>query len=110
MIHDRELTLTVSAFKAQCLDVMARIASHKLSRVTVTKRGKPIAVMGPVEQVLDGKSLCKGNQGYAKSWGAMRRTLDIPVDFDWQELENVAMPEPDTADLMEQLCGRRPDS
>lgn len=40
-----ELTINASAFKARCLDLMDQIASHKLSRVTVTKRGKPVSVL-----------------------------------------------------------------
>lgn len=40
-----ELTINASAFKARCLDLMDQIASHKLSRVTITKRGKPVSVL-----------------------------------------------------------------
>lgn len=100
MLNDHELTLSVSAFKAQCLDIMARIASRKLTRVTVTKRGKPVAVIGPFERTLSEEAASTSNQGYAKSWGAMRGSLAIPADFDWQALDDFAMPEPNTADLM----------
>jgi hypothetical protein len=36
----RELTLTASQFKAQCLDLMAAGAARRLDRVNITKRGK----------------------------------------------------------------------
>jgi|GEM_PF-3506002 len=36
----RELTLSASQFKAQCLDLMAAGATHRLDRVNITKRGK----------------------------------------------------------------------
>lgn len=35
------LTLSASAFKAQCLELMAAAAARRLQRVTITKRGKP---------------------------------------------------------------------
>lgn len=36
----RELTLSASQFKAQCLDLMAAGAARRLDRVNVTRRGK----------------------------------------------------------------------
>ena len=36
----RELTLSASQFKAQCLDLLAAGAVHRLDRVNITKRGK----------------------------------------------------------------------
>jgi hypothetical protein len=36
----RELTLSASQFKAQCLDLMAAGAANRLDRVNITKRGK----------------------------------------------------------------------
>lgn len=42
-----ELTLNVSLFKAQSLRLMDDLASGKLDRIVVTKRGKPLAVVVP---------------------------------------------------------------
>ncbi len=44
-------TATVSAteFKATCLDLLDQLAAHKITRLTVTKRGKPVAVLIPPE-------------------------------------------------------------
>ena len=38
-----EITMTASEFKAKCLDIFKRLSDHRLSKVTVTKRGKVVA-------------------------------------------------------------------
>lgn len=45
------MTLTIKAtdFKARCLDLFDQLASRKLDSVTVTKRGRPVAVIVPPE-------------------------------------------------------------
>lgn len=105
MMHDREITMTASAFKAQCLDIMARIASHKLSRVIVTKRGLPVAVLGPVTEAQESTG-SQAKNGYPDWWGCMRGTL-APVDeADWQALDDVDMPEPDVSKLLPASGGK----
>ena len=42
-----ELTVTATEFKAKCLDIFKRLGDHRLTRVTVTRRGKPVAVITP---------------------------------------------------------------
>jgi antitoxin (DNA-binding transcriptional repressor) of toxin-antitoxin stability system len=42
-----ELTVTATEFKAKCLDILKRLGEHRLSRVTVTRRGKTVAVITP---------------------------------------------------------------
>ena len=42
-----ELTIAASTFKATCLELLDRLASHDLERITVTKRGRPVAVLTP---------------------------------------------------------------
>jgi len=42
-----ELTINASSFKARCLEIMDQLAARKLTRVTITKRGKPVSVMQP---------------------------------------------------------------
>ncbi len=46
-------TVTISAtqFKATCLDLLDQLAAHKITRLTVTKRGKPVAVLTPPDAV-----------------------------------------------------------
>ena len=43
-----EETLTVTEFKARCLELFDRLNGRRLSKVTVTRRGKPVAVVTPV--------------------------------------------------------------
>jgi len=43
-----ERTMGATEFKAKCLNVMDRLQSGELGRVTVTKHGRPWAMMAPV--------------------------------------------------------------
>lgn len=38
-----ELTITASAFKARCLEIFKALECSRLARVTVTRRGRPVA-------------------------------------------------------------------
>ena len=42
-------SFTATEFKAKCLDILDRVAAHKFTRVTITKRGKIVAVLTPPE-------------------------------------------------------------
>ena len=44
-----EETISVSEFKAKCLGIFQRLADHRLAKVTVTRRGRPVAVLTPPE-------------------------------------------------------------
>ena len=44
-----ELTINATEFKAKCLDLMRRIETGELKAITVTKRGRPQAVIRAVE-------------------------------------------------------------
>lgn len=37
------VTISASEFKAKCLDILSRLADHRLTGVTVTKHGAPVA-------------------------------------------------------------------
>jgi prevent-host-death family protein len=43
-------TISATEFKATCLDILNRLSTHKLSRVTITKHGRPVAVLTPPEE------------------------------------------------------------
>ena len=43
-----EEILTVTEFKARCLELFDRLNRRQLSKVTVTRRGRPVAVVSPV--------------------------------------------------------------
>lgn len=42
-----ELTVSASVFKARCLELFKALEARKLTRVTVTRRGKPVAELVP---------------------------------------------------------------
>lgn len=78
MTHDHvtgEVVITATEFKAKCLDILDQVQSRKLSRVTVTKRGKPVAVVTQPEpeEAFDPYSI----------FGCMKGTVTAPDDFDW---------------------------
>src|SRR5215469_12749331 len=44
---DTDQTIGATEFKAHCLQILDRLNSRELSRVTITKRGRPVAVLVP---------------------------------------------------------------
>ncbi len=66
-------TISASEFKAKCLDIFDRLASHELERVVVTKRGRIVAVLTPPED--DAASI-------RQIHGFMRGSVVIPAGFD----------------------------
>jgi prevent-host-death family protein len=60
---DAEVILGVTAFKPKSLDLIERVASGKLSRVVLTKRGQPIVAIVPLDERR--KNL----------WGALARVM-----------------------------------
>ena len=42
-----EETISVTDFKARCLDLLKRLGQRKLDRITVTRHGKVVAVVTP---------------------------------------------------------------
>lgn len=41
------LTIGASAFKARCLEIFEALEARQLTRVTVTRRGRPVAELTP---------------------------------------------------------------
>jgi antitoxin (DNA-binding transcriptional repressor) of toxin-antitoxin stability system len=68
-----ELTVTATEFKAQCLDILRRLGEHRLSRVTVTRRGKTVAIITPPQI----------DEAVARAViGSMVASVHIPEGFD----------------------------
>ena len=42
--------ISVTEFKANCLKILDRVAAGEIDTLTITKRGKPIAVLTPSSQ------------------------------------------------------------
>jgi prevent-host-death family protein len=64
---DAEVRVGVTAFKPRSLDLIERVASGKLSRVVLTKRGRPVAALVPLG----------GREG--DLWGALADIME-PVE------------------------------
>lgn len=73
-MEDDTLHIAASEFKAKCLDLMDKLAARKLSRIVVTKHGRPVAVLSPPptpEEIADA------------FFGFMKGSIDAPEDFDF---------------------------
>jgi prevent-host-death family protein len=69
----REETLTVTEFKAKCLELFDRLHEKGLQKITVTRRGKPVAVVLPPS----------AKEAEARAvHGSMAGMVIIPPDFD----------------------------
>lgn len=56
MAPKKPSTIQVTEFKTHCLRILDEVADHGRS-YTVTKRGKPVARVVPIEAVSQGKTL-----------------------------------------------------
>lgn len=66
-------TLSVTDFKAHCLELFDRLTKGSLERVEVTKRGKLVAIVTPPA----------GDEAQARAvHGSMAGMTVIPPDFD----------------------------
>ena len=79
-------TISASEFKAKCLSILNRLASHELKRVTITNRGQPVAVLTPPERQADA---VRGIYGF------MRGSVIIADDVD---LTDPVLDEPFTSE------------
>jgi prevent-host-death family protein len=65
--------LGVTAFKPRSLDLIERVASGKISRVVLTKRGRPVAALVPLGTQAD------------NLWGALADLMEPVEDVDLTE-------------------------
>lgn len=72
-MHLKEITMAVADFKAKCLQVMKDLEERRIEKVTVTRRGKPIARLTGVGEKL------------APAFGSMRGTIHFAPNFDPSE-------------------------
>ena len=66
-------TIGAAEFKAHCLEILDRLNSRELSRVTITKRGRPVAVLVPPD---DARSAVQEIHGF------LRGSVVIPPGTD----------------------------
>jgi hypothetical protein len=66
-------TLSVSEFKAKCLDLFDKLSKNRLRKVTVTRHGKPVAIVtAPISPEAEARSV----------HGSMAGMVTIPPGFD----------------------------
>jgi len=70
---DAELSVGVSAFKPKSLDLIERVASGKLRRVVLTKRGRPVAAVVPIDETP------------RELWGALADLMEPVEEIDLTE-------------------------
>jgi prevent-host-death family protein len=75
-------TISASEFKAKCLNILDRLASHELDRVVITKRGQPVGVLLPPEAavVTDLYGSMRGSVIVAEGFDLTEPVLDEPFD------------------------------
>ena len=67
------LTISATEFKAKCLSLFDELETGKMSRIVITRRGKPVGELtAPKAEVQD-------------IWGAHRGSVIIPPDVDLTE-------------------------
>jgi antitoxin (DNA-binding transcriptional repressor) of toxin-antitoxin stability system len=69
-----ELTVTVTGFKANCLELIRKIEHGELKQITLTRRGKPVAELAP-------KRAAK-RKSFADIYGCMRGSIEFAPDYD----------------------------
>jgi prevent-host-death family protein len=83
-MNDGTLEIAASEFKAKCLDLMDQLAARKLTRIVVTKRGRPVAVLSPPptpEEIAEGLFGClKGRMVAPADFDFTAPVLDEPLD------------------------------
>jgi antitoxin (DNA-binding transcriptional repressor) of toxin-antitoxin stability system len=67
---EREITISASAFKANCLSLFKRLEQGRLRRVTVTRRGTPVADVAA-------RASKPRRRSFDDVFGAMRGTITI---------------------------------
>jgi hypothetical protein len=75
-------TISASEFKAKCLNILDRLASHELDRVVITKRGQPVGILLPPEavRVTDLYGSMRGSVIVAEGFDLTEPVLDEPFD------------------------------
>jgi len=74
-MSENEVTLNVTRFKAECLDLFKRLEQGKLKRVTVTRRGRPVAEVSPR----------RAPKSFDEIFGCMQGTITVAPGVDLVE-------------------------
>jgi prevent-host-death family protein len=79
-----EQTIGAAEFKAHCLEILDRLSAREVSRVTITKRGRPVAVLMPPDDPHDAvgriHGFLRGSVVIPAGTDLTAPTLDKPLD------------------------------
>src|ERR1700680_1717961 len=79
---EQPLEIGAAAFKAKCLQLLDEISEHKRDAIIITKRGKPVARLSPIDHV--GGPIYGTLKGLAKIHG----DLTEPLGAEWEALRS----------------------
>jgi prevent-host-death family protein len=71
-----ETTISASEFKAKCLEILNQLSARKLTQVTITKRGRPVAILTPPKRAIE---------DVRQLYGCMKGTVVGLADIDLTE-------------------------
>lgn len=79
-----EITVSASGFKARCLSLLRKLETGELSRIKVTRRGKPVAIMvaaatetGPLKDVYGFQA---GTIRFSPDYDPFEQVIEAPSD------------------------------
>jgi prevent-host-death family protein len=80
MKMEQTLEIGAAAFKAKCLQLLDEISKHKHDSIIITKRGKPVAKLSPIDDA--GGPIYGAMKGLATIHG----DLTEPLGAEWEAL------------------------
>jgi prevent-host-death family protein len=79
-----EEIIGAAEFKARCLEILDQVAARAVTRVTITKRGRPVAMLVPPREEHDAvrriHGFLRGSVVLPKGVDLTAPTLDEPFD------------------------------
>jgi antitoxin (DNA-binding transcriptional repressor) of toxin-antitoxin stability system len=75
-------TVIVTEFKANCLEILDKVASHSLGKVMITERGQVVAMLVPP---IPEAKMTSGPKGVEGLYGFLRGSMIIAEDADLTE-------------------------
>ncbi len=69
-----EQTINATEFKAKCLEILDQLAERRLTRVSVTKRGRVVAVLTPPA---DEAAAVQGLHGFLRDQAVLPPDVDL---------------------------------
>jgi prevent-host-death family protein len=81
------MEISASKFKARCLELMDRVNEFG-EEILITKRGKPVAILGPVV----GRRV-RSSFGCMSKKGKILSDIESPIEVEWNAMKGVLLNE-----------------